>query len=50
MTYTAPRPKALHFVNMPPIMESVFKMVQSLQKEKLRERNHVHPKVKRTRD
>jgi hypothetical protein len=38
------RPKALHFVNMPPVMESVFRMVQSFQKEKMRERNHVHPK------
>ena len=37
------RPKALHFVNMPPVIESVFKMVQSFQKQKMRERNHVHP-------
>jgi hypothetical protein len=38
------RPKALHFVNMPAVMESVFRMVQSFQKEKMRERNHVHPR------
>jgi len=38
------RPKALHFVNMPPVMERMFNMVQGFQKEKMRERNHVHPK------
>jgi len=38
------RPKALHFINMPPVMESLFKMVQGFQKEKMRQRNHVHPK------
>jgi len=37
------RPKALHFINMPPVMESIFKMFQTFQKEKMRERNHVHP-------
>ena len=37
------RPKALHFLNMPPVIESVFKMVQSFQKQKMKERNHVHP-------
>jgi len=36
------RPKALHFLNMPPVIESVFKMVQSFQKQKMKERNHVH--------
>jgi len=38
------RPKAMHFVNMPPVIESVFRMMQGLQKEKMRQRNHVHPK------
>jgi len=37
------RPKALHFINMPSVMESFFKMAQGFQKEKMRERNHVHP-------
>ena len=37
------RPKALHFINMPSVMESVFKMAQGFQKEKMRARNHVHP-------
>ena len=37
------RPKALHFINMPPVIESVFKMVQNFQKQKMKERNHVHP-------
>ena len=38
------RPKALHFINMPPVIESVFKMMEGFQKEKMRKRNHVHPK------
>eukprot|EP00092_Neocalanus_flemingeri_P023117 GFUD01025065.1.p1 GENE.GFUD01025065.1~~GFUD01025065.1.p1 ORF type:complete len:185 (-),score=61.12 GFUD01025065.1:187-702(-) len=38
------RPKALHFINMPPVIESVFKMVEGFQKEKMKKRNHVHPK------
>ena len=37
------RPKALHFLNMPSAMESVFKMAQGFQNEKMRARNHVHP-------
>jgi len=37
-------PKAMHVLNMPGIMESLFRMVQSLQKEKLRKRNQIHPK------
>jgi hypothetical protein len=39
------KPKALHFINMPGFMESIFSMVQSFQKEKMRERNIVHPRV-----
>ena len=39
------RPQALHFVSMPPVVEGMFNMVQGLQKEKMRKRNHVHPKV-----
>merc|ERR1719295_360771 len=35
---------ALHFLNLPPVMESIFNMVQNLQKEKMRKRNHVHPR------
>jgi len=38
------RPKALHFINMPSIIEGLFKLFESFQKEKLRERNKVHPK------
>jgi len=38
------RPKALHFINMPPVIESVYKMMEGFQKEKMRKRNHVHPK------
>eukprot|EP00090_Calanus_glacialis_P005758 TRINITY_DN14460_c0_g1_i1.p1 TRINITY_DN14460_c0_g1~~TRINITY_DN14460_c0_g1_i1.p1 ORF type:complete len:328 (-),score=102.47 TRINITY_DN14460_c0_g1_i1:46-993(-) len=38
------RPKALHFINMPPVIESVFKMMEGFQKEKMKKRNHVHPK------
>ena len=38
--------QALHFLNMPGAMESIFSMVQSLQKQKMKERNHVHSKVR----
>jgi len=38
------RPKALHFINMPPVIDSVFKMFEGFQKEKMKKRNHVHPK------
>lgn len=38
------QPKALHFLNLPPVMESIFKLFESFQKEKMRKRNHVHPK------
>jgi len=38
------QPKALHFINLPPVMESIFKLFESFQKEKMRKRNHVHPK------
>jgi len=38
------RPKAMHFLGMPTVMVSIFNMMQALQKEKMRERNHVHPK------
>ena len=45
MLFPLCRPQALHFVSMPPVVESMFNMVQGLQKEKMRKRNHVHPKV-----
>ena len=38
------RPKAMHFINFPPVMESIYKMVTGFQKEKMRQRNHVHRK------
>jgi len=37
-------PKAMHFLNMPPVLVAVFTMIQNLQKEKMRKRNIVHPK------
>lgn len=37
-------PKAIHFLNMPGVMETVFTMMQSLQKQKMKRRNHVHKK------
>jgi CRAL/TRIO domain len=40
------KPKALHFINMPGFMETIFTMVQSFQKEKMRERSIVHPRVR----
>jgi len=36
------RPQANHLVNMPALAESLMALVQSLQKEKMRERNIVH--------
>ena len=36
------RPKVLHFLNMPSFVEGIFKMMESFQKEKMRERNKVH--------
>ena len=33
----------MHFINFPPVMESLYKMVSGLQKEKMRKRNHIHP-------
>ena len=39
------KPKALHFINMPSFMESIFNMVQSFQKQKMKERTIVHPRV-----
>jgi len=38
------QPKALHFLNLPPVMESIYKLFDSFQKEKMRKRNHIHPK------
>ena len=38
------RPKAMHFINFPPVMESIYKMVTGFQKEKMRQRNHIHRK------
>ena len=38
------QPKALHFINFPQIMETIFKMVQTFQKEKMRKRNHISVK------
>jgi len=37
-------PKAMHFLNMPGVIETVFRMMQTLQKEKMRKRNVVHSK------
>ena len=34
----------MHFLNMPPVMESVFAMMKSFTKEKMRERLLVHAK------
>jgi hypothetical protein len=39
------KPKALHFINMPSVMEAIFSMMQSFQKEKMKKRSIVHPKV-----
>ena len=39
------KPKAFHLINMPSVMESIFNVMQSLQKEKMKERTIVHPKV-----
>lgn len=38
------RPKALHFLNFPQLMQGVFTMMQGFQKEKMRKRNKVHLK------
>jgi len=38
------RPKAMHFLNFPQLMQGVFTMMQSFQKEKMRKRNKVHLK------
>jgi len=37
-------PKAFHVLNMPGVMESIHNMMQSFQKKKMRERQHIHPK------
>ena len=39
------KPKALHMMNLPPVMETIYNMMQSFQKEKMRKRNVLHPKV-----
>jgi len=36
--------QAIHFLNFPQIMQGVFTMMQSFQKEKMRKRNKVHLK------
>jgi len=38
------RPKAMHFLNFPPVMQGVFTMMQSFLTEKMRKRNQVHQK------
>lgn len=38
------RPKAIHFLNVPQVMQGVFTMMQTFQKEKMRKRNKVHLK------
>jgi len=37
-------PKAFHVLNLPSVMESVFNMLRSFQKQKMRDRQHFHPK------
>jgi len=37
-------PKALHFLNLPNVMETFFNLAQSFQKEKMKKRNIVHAK------
>jgi hypothetical protein len=32
-------------MNLPPVMETIYNMMQSFQKEKMRKRNVLHPKV-----
>jgi len=36
------KPKAEHILNMPSFFESLHSMMQSMQKQKMRDRNHVH--------
>ncbi|TRY68427.1 hypothetical protein TCAL_07480 [Tigriopus californicus] len=38
------RPKGMHFLNMPSLMEAIFGMMKSFSKEKMRDRLIVHPK------
>jgi len=38
------RPKAMHFLNLPPVMQGVFTMMQGFLTEKMRKRNQVHQK------
>lgn len=38
------QPKAFHVLNLPGAMETIYNMMQSLQKQKMRERHHLHPK------
>lgn len=38
------RPKVQHFLNLPPLMMSAFNLVNSFQKEKMKQRTVVHPK------
>ena len=35
--------QAIHLINFPSVMESVYKMASSFQKEKMRKRHHIHP-------
>lgn len=38
------RPKVQHFLNLPGFMTAVFQMVNSLQKDKMKQRSMLHPK------
>jgi len=38
------RPKAMHFLNMPPALQGVFTMMQGFLNEKMKKRNQVHQK------
>jgi len=38
------RPKAMHFLNFPPVLQGVFTMMQGFLTEKMRKRNQVHQK------
>jgi len=38
------RPKGMHFLNFPPAMQTVYNLMQSFQKEKMRKRNKIHTK------
>eukprot|EP00090_Calanus_glacialis_P029305 TRINITY_DN47040_c0_g1_i1.p1 TRINITY_DN47040_c0_g1~~TRINITY_DN47040_c0_g1_i1.p1 ORF type:complete len:319 (+),score=84.77 TRINITY_DN47040_c0_g1_i1:28-957(+) len=38
------RPKAMHFLNFPPVVQGVFTMMQGFLNEKMKKRNQVHQK------